>query len=70
MPVTNKFWKNHLEKENKTHKRLQKELISKFYSKNKYNLILNRHYNPREEAAFVEHERRAEERLQARKLNV
>lgn len=68
--VTNKFWKNHQEKENRTHKRLQKELISKFYSKNKYNLILNQHYNPKDEVKFVEKEKRREAFIAEHKSNL
>jgi hypothetical protein len=55
------FWKNHHEKENRTHQRLQKESISKFYSKNKYNFILNKHYNPQDEMRFIEKEKKLEE---------
>ena len=55
------FWKNHQEKENRTHQRLQNESISKFYSKNKYNFILNQHYNPQDEIKFTQKEKKLEE---------
>jgi hypothetical protein len=62
--VTNKYWQNHEEKQNRKNSKLQKELVSKFFSKNKYNFILHEHYNPTDERKFIEKERQQEKQVQ------
>ena len=65
--VTNKFWSCHEEKEKKIKQKRSKNLIEKFYKQNKYNFILNKHYQDEEEKNFIEKEKRSEKLNKARK---
>ena len=58
--MTNRFWELHEQKENQIKKVTRKELNKKFYSINKYNFILNKHYSDQEEHKFKEREKKIE----------
>ena len=56
--MNNKYWENHQQKENVRNNKLRSKLKGMFYSKNKYNFMLNKHYKEEDETKCVKKERR------------
>lgn len=54
--VTNQFWERHKEKEMQIKQQEKEESTKKFFKQNKYNFILNKHYNQEDEDRFVQKE--------------